>query len=78
MGALEILFIMYARACAHTHTVHTDRSEGQCCSEILQEEKCLEFAFEGRESSKVPDVLGNGRSVRCTSFLSYTDLLPVD
>ena len=26
--------------------------------EIFLEEKCLEFAFEGRESSRVPDVLG--------------------
>ena len=43
----------------HTHTVQTDRSEGQCgLTEIFWEEKCLELAFEGRESSRVPDVLG--------------------
>ena len=42
-----------------THTVQTDRSEGQCgLTEIFWEEKCLELAFEGRESSRVPDVLG--------------------
>ena len=43
----------------HTHTVQTDRSEGQCgLTEIFREEKCLELAFERRESSRVPDVLG--------------------
>ena len=35
------------------------RGEGQCClAEIFREEKCLETAFEGRESSRVPNVLG--------------------
>ena len=35
------------------------RGEGQCClAEIFREEKCLESAFEGRENSRVPDVLG--------------------
>ena len=44
---------------AHTHTVQTDGSEGQCgLTEIFREEKCLELTFEGRESSIVPDVLG--------------------
>ena len=39
---------------AHTHTVQTDRGEGQCClTEIFWEEKRLEFAFEGRESSLI-------------------------
>ena len=43
----------------HTHTVQTDRSEGQCgLTEIFWKDKCLELAFEGRESSRVPDVLG--------------------
>ena len=43
----------------HTHTVQTDRGEGQCClTKIFLEEKCLEFDFEGRKSSRVPDVLG--------------------
>ena len=43
----------------HTHTVQTDRSEGQCgLTEIFREEKCLELTFEGRESNRVPDVLG--------------------
>ena len=43
----------------HTRTVQTDRGDGQCClAEIFGEEKCLEFAFEGRESSRVPGVLG--------------------
>ena len=42
----------------HPHTVQTDRGEGQCClTEIFSEEKCLEFAFEGIESSRVLDVL---------------------
>ena len=35
------------------------RGEGQCClAEIFREEKCLEFAFEGRESSRAADGLG--------------------
>ena len=35
------------------------RGEGQCClAEIFREEKCLECAFEGRESSRVPHILG--------------------
>ena len=43
---------------AHTYT-QTDGSEGQCgLTEIFWEEKCLELTFEGRESSRVPDVLG--------------------
>ena len=43
----------------HTHTVQIDRSDGQCgVTEIFWEEKCLELASEGRESSRVPDVLG--------------------
>ena len=42
----------------HTHTVQTDGSEEQCgLTEIFWEEKCLELIFEGRESSRVPDVL---------------------
>ena len=46
------------RACTHPHPGHTQRGEGQCClTEIFWEEECLEFAFEERESSKVPDVL---------------------
>ena len=37
----------------HTHTVQTDRGDGQCClAEIFWEDKCLEIAFEGRESSR--------------------------
>ena len=45
--------------CTHTHTVQTDRNLGQHgLTEIFWEEKCLELAFEGRESSRVPDVLG--------------------
>ena len=41
----------------NTHTLQTDRGEGQCCLiKIFAEEKCLEFVFEGRES-RVPDVL---------------------
>ena len=41
----------------HTHTVQTDRGEGQCClTELVGEEICLELAFEGKESSRVPDV----------------------
>ena len=41
-----------AHARAHARTVQTDRSEGQCgLTEIFWEEKCLELAFEGRESS---------------------------
>ena len=40
-------------ACTHTRTVQTDRGDGQCClAEIFGEEKCLEFAFAGRESSR--------------------------
>ena len=43
----------------HKHTVQTDRGEEQCClTEIFGEENCLEFAFEGIESSRVPDILG--------------------
>ena len=47
----------------HTHTVlysvQTDSCDGQCClAEIFSEEKCFEFAFEERESRRVPDVLG--------------------
>ena len=49
----------------HTQTVQTDtvilndRSEGQCClTEIFSQEKRLEFAFEGRESGRVPDNMG--------------------
>ena len=49
----------HMHACTHTRTVQTDRGDGQCClAEIFGEEKCLEFAFEGRKSSRVPDVLG--------------------
>ena len=51
----------HTHACthAHTHTVQTDGSEGQCgLTDIFWEEKCLELTFEGRESSGVPDVLG--------------------
>ena len=50
----------HARAHTHTHThiVQTDTGEGQCVlTEIFCKEKCLEFASEGRESSRVPDVL---------------------
>ena len=44
---------------AHTHTVQPDGSEGQCgLTVIFWAEKCLELTFEGRESSRVPDVLG--------------------
>ena len=56
----------------HTHslTLQTDRAEGQCCLiKIFAEEKCLEFVSEGRQTSKVPDVLeetvpGVGTKVR--------------
>ena len=49
----------HARTHAHTHTVQTDGSEEQCgLTEIFWEEKCLELTFEGRESSRAPDVLG--------------------
>ena len=48
-----------AHAHTHTHTVQTDGNEGQCgLTEIFWEEKWLELTFEGRESSRVPDVLG--------------------
>ena len=48
-----------ARTHTHTHThtdhprlIQADRSEGQCClAKTFGEEKCLGFAFEGRESS---------------------------
>ena len=50
---------MHTHTHAHAHTVQTDGSEGQCgLTEIFWEEKCLELTFEGRESSRVPDVLG--------------------
>ena len=50
---------MHTHTHTHTHTVQTDRGDGQCCLvEIFREDKCPEFAFEGRESSRVPDVLG--------------------
>ena len=43
----------------HSHTVQTDGSEGQFgLTEIFWQEKCLELTFEGRESSRVPDILG--------------------
>ena len=49
----------HTQAHTHTHAVQTDRGEGQCClTEIFGEENCLEFAFEGRERSRVPDVFG--------------------
>ena len=44
------------RAHTHTHTVQTDRirSKGQSSlTEIFWEEKCLELAFERRESSRI-------------------------
>ena len=42
---------------ARTRTVQTDKVEGQCrLTEIAWEEKCLEFAFEVKESS-LADVL---------------------
>ena len=48
----------HAHTHTHTHTVQTDDTEGQCSfNEIFREEKCLELTFEGRESSRVPDVL---------------------
>ena len=41
----------------HTHT-HIHRGECPCClDEMFGEEKRFELAFEGRESSRVPDVL---------------------
>ena len=50
---------MHAHTHTHTHIVQTNRRAGQCCLvKIFREEKCPEFAFEGRESSRVPDVLG--------------------
>ena len=59
---LTRVFKRYARDAhthTHTHSVQTDRSEGQCgLTEIFREEKYLELAFEGRESSRVPDVFG--------------------
>ena len=44
----------------HTHTHYTHCwGKGQYCSvEMLREEKCLEFIFEGRENSKVSDAFG--------------------
>ena len=58
----------HAHTHTHTHTVQTNRGEGQCClTEIFWEEKCLEFAFEGRE-----------RVVEClvyTCFVSYSGWL---
>ena len=49
----------HAHTHTHTHTVQTDGSEWQCgLTEIFWEQKCLELAFEGRESSRAPDVLG--------------------
>ena len=51
--------MMHTHTHTHTHTVQTDRGDTQCClAEIFWEEKCPEFAFEGKESSRVPDVLG--------------------
>ena len=48
----------------YTHIVQTDWGEGQCClTEIFGEEKCLEFAFEGKESSRVPDGVDCSRCV---------------
>ena len=42
----------HTRTHTRTHTIQTDRGEGQCClTEIFWEEKCLEFAVEGRESA---------------------------
>ena len=44
---------------ARTQTLYRLNGEGQYYSaEMLREEKCLEFAFEGRESSKVSDDMG--------------------
>ena len=41
------------------YIVQTDRGVGQCClTDIFREVKCLKFDFEGRESSRMPDVLG--------------------
>ena len=46
-------------ACIHAHTVQSDGTERRSgLTEIFWEEKCLELTFEGRESSRVPDVLG--------------------
>ena len=43
----------------HTHIVQMDRGEGQCCLiKIFGEESIFEFVFEGRYSSRVPEVLG--------------------
>ena len=51
----------HTRAHTHTHSVQTDRGERQfcCLTDIFGKEKCLEFAFEGRESTQhSPHVLG--------------------
>ena len=48
----------HARTHARPHTLQTDRGEGRCClAELILRRECLEFAFEGRESSRVSDVL---------------------
>ena len=46
-GLTEIMQKMHTHTHTHTHTVQTDGNEGQC----------LELTFEGRESSRAPDVL---------------------
>ena len=40
-----------------THIMYSGGGQ-RCLAEIFREEKCLAFAFEGAESSRVPDVLG--------------------
>ena len=52
----------------HTHT-HTNMGEGHCCSShIIGEEKDLEFAFQGRESSRVPMSWGRLFQMRGLKF----------
>ena len=61
----------------HTHALQTDRSEGQCgLTEISQEEKCLELAFEGRDSSRDQTLATNFHGL-CSKFEMELVLLAV-
>ena len=47
------------------HT-HSDKGEGQCyLTEISGAEKCLEFAFEGRECSSLWEIVPNVGAGAC-------------
>ena len=58
----------HVRTHTHTHMVQIDRGEGQCClTEIFGEEKCLEFAFEGRENGVYKSLTSSSRLAWCKS-----------